>query len=38
MDLKELVCEDVNKIHLAQDRMQQRTVVNTVAKRGEFLY
>jgi hypothetical protein len=30
MDLKETGCEDVNWIHLAQDRNQWRDVVNTI--------
>jgi hypothetical protein len=28
MDLKEIECEDVDWIHLAQDRFQWRTLVN----------
>jgi hypothetical protein len=32
MYLNEIGCEDVNWIHLARDRVQWRTLVNTVMK------
>jgi hypothetical protein len=34
MDIKEIRCEDVNWIHVAQDRDQWRALVNTVMKFG----
>jgi hypothetical protein len=37
MDLREIGWEGVDWIHLAQDRYQWRTVMNTV-KDGEFIY
>jgi uncharacterized protein YPO0396 len=43
INLREMGCEDVDSVHLAQDRDQWRAVVNTVMnlrgskKGGEFL-
>jgi hypothetical protein len=42
VDLKDVECDDVNSFHLAQDKNQYRTVVNTVMnlsfhKRRRFL-
>jgi hypothetical protein len=43
IDLKQIECEDVNWIHLAQDRVQWRALVNTAmnlrvsSRAGNFL-
>jgi hypothetical protein len=36
-DLREIVWEDVDSIHLALDRDQWRALVNELHKSGEFL-
>jgi hypothetical protein len=37
INFREIGCEDVDGIHLAQDRVQWQALVNTVMKGGEFL-